>query len=170
DERHGVVRAAHAALVLDHAGRKDRDDVGMLQPGRVVDFRLEPLHAEPGHEIRRKQLHHDLALEELFLGDEDPGHAAARQLAGDAEAGSEGGLKIRQEIGRHEWPGGLGGWAGEMYGGKAERRKDGEAEGRKDGRTERRKDGKTESWGQDTVTRKAAVSTTPLLRTCTQIR
>jgi hypothetical protein len=104
DIRHGVVRPRGTGGVFDHARGEDRNDVGMLQPGGVLDFGPEARHAQACHEIGRQQLHHHLALQQGLLGHENTGHPPARELPGHPEAVTQRGLQLGAKVGL-DWNG-----------------------------------------------------------------
>ena len=79
DVRHDVVEQ-----VALRSGGEQRDDVGMLQLRGEADLTLEPLHVHPRCHLGREHLHHHLAAEPHFLGEEDSAHAAAAELALEA--------------------------------------------------------------------------------------
>ncbi len=101
DERHGVVRPPDSGPVVDQPGGKHRNDVGVLELGGVVDLGPEPLHVEPGHEVRREQFYHDLPTQGGVLGHEDPGHSAPPELPADAVPLTQGLLEVGFEIYGH---------------------------------------------------------------------
>src|SRR6266542_1152464 len=75
DERHRVVRKS-----FTDAGRKYRNDAGVLELRCDLHFPPESLEIQCCGEIRREQLDDDLSPERYVLGDEEPGHARAREL------------------------------------------------------------------------------------------
>ena len=85
DELHGVV--VHAALAADGV---DRDDVRVVQAGGGLGLDLEPLEL-PGVERRgeRQDLQRHAAAERDLLGLVDDPHAAAADLAEDAEVAQD---------------------------------------------------------------------------------
>jgi hypothetical protein len=94
DQRHGVVQQS-----VRVAGGEQRHDVGMLERGGQLDLAAEPVGAQGGGEIRRQDLDHDLPAEDGLLGQEDPAHAAAAQLALDQVAPGEGGAESIDDTG-----------------------------------------------------------------------
>jgi len=79
DQRHRVVEQT-----LSRSGGEQGDDVRVLQLGGALDLTAEPLHVEPGGEVRGQHLDHDLAIEGDLGGDEDATHPATAELALDA--------------------------------------------------------------------------------------
>jgi hypothetical protein len=70
--------------LLAHA--EDRDDVGVMQPGRGAGFPLEPAHLGRVRQgVGGQDLQRDAAAEALLLRLVDDAHAAAAHLAEDAE-------------------------------------------------------------------------------------
>ncbi len=80
DVRHDVVEQ-----VALRSGGEERDDVGVLQRGGQADLALEPLGADTRGHLGGQHFHHYLPAEPHFLGEEDAAHAAAAELALDAE-------------------------------------------------------------------------------------
>lgn len=99
DEGHGV-EGQPIRLTRDQHGH----DVRVLEPGRDLNLPPEPLDADPGGQLSRKNLHDDLSSERRFLGDEDLGHATAAQLAIEAVRVTK---RLLESIvqGRHRSPG-----------------------------------------------------------------
>src|SRR4029077_1977258 len=96
DEGHGVVEQ-----VAGPAGREERDDMRMLQPGRELDLAAEALHVDPRGQVGREDLDHHLAPERALLREIDPAHPAATQLAQEAVAVTQGILEVVEQ-GRHQ--------------------------------------------------------------------
>ena len=78
-EWHGVVEQA-----IGLAGGMEGHDVGVLKLGCKLDFSPEALDAEPGGEVWRQDLQHDLAAELQVFSNEHTAHPTATQLALDA--------------------------------------------------------------------------------------
>ena len=76
--------------------------MGMLQRSGELNFALKPVGAEPGRQLGRKDLDDDLAVESDLLGDKDPAHPAATQLAFEPIAAGEGRLEAGQEVAHSE--------------------------------------------------------------------
>ncbi len=93
DERHDVVEQ-----VARGAGRQQRHDVGVLEPGGELDFPLEPLDVHPRPHFGRKHLDHHLTRQPRLLGQEDAAHATAAELAHDAVAVSDHRLQAGREL------------------------------------------------------------------------
>ena len=81
------------------AAVEQRQDVGVPEAGRGLDFAEEALGAECGGEFGAEHLDGDLAVVLEVLGEVDGGHAALAELALDAIAVAQGrresGLGVR---------------------------------------------------------------------------
>ncbi len=88
DVRHDVIEQ-----VARRAGREQRNDVGVLQPGGELDLALEPVHVHPGGHRGREHLHHHLPPQPHLRGEEDTTHAPAAELLVDAVHVPQGGLE-----------------------------------------------------------------------------
>ena len=73
--RHGVVGEA-----VGGPGVEDRDDVGVLQPGREPDLAGEALGAQALRELGGDDLDHDLPIERRLRGDPDARHPTTAEL------------------------------------------------------------------------------------------
>jgi hypothetical protein len=60
---------------------------------------MEPFGVEPRRELRWQDLDHDPTSEPRLLGDEDPAHPAAAQLAFDTVCRPESGLQTVADFG-----------------------------------------------------------------------
>ena len=81
DERH---REVHES-VRRFAGGHHRHDVRMAERCGESRLLMEALDAQSRAELGRQHLHHDAPAESHLLGDEHAAHAAAGELALDAE-------------------------------------------------------------------------------------
>ena len=75
-ERHREVRDR-----VHLAGREQRHDVRVLEPGRNRDLAPEPLGRDAGRHLGRQDLHDDGAPERRFFRGEDARHSPAAELA-----------------------------------------------------------------------------------------
>jgi hypothetical protein len=71
----------------------------MLELGGELDLAAEPLEVESRGQIRREHLDDDLPAEGGFLGQIDPTHAPAAQLAEEPVASAERVLEIVEQSG-----------------------------------------------------------------------
>ena len=71
----------------------------VLQLRGELDLAPEPLDVDGRGEIRQQHLHHHFASERSVLGDEDPRHAAATELALEDVGGAQCCLELVPEIG-----------------------------------------------------------------------
>jgi hypothetical protein len=95
DVGHRVVRQPR-----DLARGVERHHVGVLQPGGESDLALEARGRDAGGEVGGEDLDDDAAAEPRVLGDEDPRHAAAAELALEGVGRAERGLQsVAEEIG-----------------------------------------------------------------------
>ena len=96
DERHGEVRQA-----ADLSGRKERDDVRVLEARGEQDLLLESLGAHPGGEVGREELDDDPAAEAAVAGKVDAAHAATAKLALELDGGAKCGRQLLAERSSH---------------------------------------------------------------------
>ena len=84
--------------------KEEREQVGVLEVGRDLDFSEEPLDAEHGTEFRVQDLEGDFAVMANVARKVDRGHAAPADLAFDGvsafEGTGEGGLHRRAKLSR----------------------------------------------------------------------
>ncbi len=75
--------------------------MGVLEFGREVDLALEAVDAHARRQLGRQDLHDDRPLEPHLLGEEDPAHPTAAELALDGVPATEVGLQLLAELERH---------------------------------------------------------------------
>jgi hypothetical protein len=102
--------AQRAALEVGHhiieeatrfTGVVQRQDVGVGEPGRDLDFLEESLHAEEGGEAGEEHLEGDLAAMLAVVGEVHRRHPAAAQHAAQRVALAQRGLQVDGDLGSH---------------------------------------------------------------------
>jgi hypothetical protein len=76
--------------------------VRVVELRRELDLAPEALDVDPGGQLRREDLDHDLPLERPLGGDEDAAHPAARELLLEVVGVAEGGLELLAEVVGHD--------------------------------------------------------------------
>ena len=94
------------------AGVQQRHDVGVRELGGELDLAAEALAVDPGGELGRQHLDHDLAAEGVLAGHEDATHPPTGELALDGVGGAKGRRQRFPQWIRHaaHRPGGLRTW------------------------------------------------------------
>jgi hypothetical protein len=87
DKRHDVVQK-----IARRAGCEERDNVGVLEPGRQPDLALEPFGVDADTHLGRENLDHHLTREPRLLGEEYAAHPTTPELPQDVVTLADGGL------------------------------------------------------------------------------
>src|SRR2546429_3504873 len=98
DVRHDVIEEAGGGTRV-----VQRQDVGVLQPGRNLDLAQEPLGAEGRRQLRVQDLDRHRPVVLQIVGQEHGGHAAASQLPLHRVAVSEGFAQGVEQVGHGTW-------------------------------------------------------------------
>ena len=76
----------------------------MVQHPGDLNLSMESLEIHAGSELRSKHLDDHAPPYDRVVGDEDLRHAAAAQLAAQAEPAAKAVLKLLSEVGQHDYP------------------------------------------------------------------
>src|SRR5256884_6933105 len=98
DVRHDIIEEAGGGTRV-----VQRQDVGVLQPGRNLDLAQEPLGAEGRRQLRVQDLDRHRPVVLQIVGQEHGGHAAASQLPLHRVAVSEGFAQGVEQVGHGTW-------------------------------------------------------------------
>jgi hypothetical protein len=83
DVGHDVVGTARSRRIGQGPDRQERNDAGVLEPGGLEDFLLEPSEELLAHQVGREDFDYHVTIESHLFGEEDPRHPTAGELSDD---------------------------------------------------------------------------------------